>query len=336
MAEHPDMGGLAPAEFDAELKEHYLGRVGLSLPGSLDLSYLSVNFSPPREGEAGPRISFHESPGTSHELPKLFKRSTEIKSFLGQVRLIGEEDLEIFSRPARLISHLTRDSVLDDLRLDLDLPPSPDKLEMDLAIREEWVLLEFSYERELRAEEMKDLKQLQAEAGNELLDWVRAFLPHYRWIGRNESPPANSLATRYGFITPPEGGDGLRANFYSSFEIIRAPEEKSSLDFLTLTARGFPDKSAKRPRPGRMVGGHLGEERKKISGLEEISDPIDPLDKEAILYLEWLDASTAVPTNFNPDYDIALYASATKEELGDLPYYLGLWDIMLNSVRLIK
>ena len=404
------------AEINEPLKTHYLGRAALDLPHSLELGYLSVKFkapgrsgfkraeateeepasggqSAPEDLENCPLITFHESSGGPETEDRvadpadILKSSTEIKSLLGQATALGEEELsETFGRPSKLIIHLTRSTILDDIRSGLDLPPAPDKLEIDLVLKEDWGLLEFSYELELRPDEPREIAILKEDAMHDLIGWVQAFLPRYHWTGLNEKPPEKALATALGFIESPEepapddpevGGDrasarstdrsiteatldhcsAWNADFYGNFSLI-LERPGSTLDFLTFTARGLPRPLLHSPAGGRKVGGHPGEESKNFTRLGEIAAearqkkkaggspkpgpddaPAELTDRpsssgETAVYLEWEDYSQYRPDNFKPLYDAALYASAAKEAPGELAYYLGLWEVMLNSIRL--
>lgn len=329
---------LKPALISGPLLSHYLGRVVLELPDILNFSYLSVRFSLQGSGERLGRITFHENGGApGHdgpplELEVLFRQLTEIKNLLGEAREAGEYQLEEFGRPARLIIHLTRNSVLDDIRADLDLPPAPRKLELDLAIEQDWGFLEFSYE-EICSGNGEELARQTEEAKAGLISWVQDFLPYYQWQGVNQAPPPGALATRFGFIKPLENRPDMAGDYYASFEMPRDDDEKSTLDFLTFTVKTSAAANTEIRAGNRRVGGHQGYESRKLSRLDESSDPNPLPGKELVLYLEWQDLSEAKQVSSEATYDAALYASVTREELDDLSYYLGLWNALLDSVQ---
>lgn len=318
------------------LCRHYLGAASLQLPWSMDLSHLSVKFTLNEMADNSPTITFYESappkrPGEREpELPELFQHSTAIKEYLGQAKPLGpQQDVAYFlDRPARLIRHLTRATLLDDIRDDLALPPSPDKLEMDLAVRLDKVFLEFAYERELAGDELERLDQLAEESQLALLVWVKNFLALYTWTGRNEPPPPGSLATRFGHLSPGFLQAVPQGDFQASFAFDEDQPDLPSLDFFCFTARSRPPREApEEAGHNRVAAGRPGRETRAVNLIGEESDPL------TALYLEWTETVRQQPDNSNPIHDAALYASAPYGEAGRLSYCLGLWELMLDSVK---
>lgn len=335
------------------LKTYYLGRASIKLPESLELNYLSVKIRL-NESLRKTVVTFHETTGGLDangriaEPSEMLNNSTEIKSLMGEASPLGEEELGgLFDRPAKLVIHRTRSTILDDIRSDLELPPAPDKLEIDLALKEDWGLLEFNYEQELKPTDLPELDRLKTSAQNDLLNWLRSFLPCYLWTGRNEKPPAGALATAYGFLRcgqPLDGGKNQDDNqrlffsgdFFGNFTFRGKRGHDSNLDFLTFTARSGPTALKAAPAGGRKVGGHPGEESRNFNWRSSNAQTTGKTQNSETLYLEWEDRSSHPPDNFHPLYDLALYAALPMDRPDERARYLALWETLLDSVQLIK
>lgn len=159
--------------------------------------------------------------------------------------------------------------------------------------------------------------EIMAATRDEAVERIGQLLSLYRWTGRNEQPASGEIALSRGLMPwPPLAEAGYQTNASLHFHSPR-------LDFDLATKIFTAEDPA--PAPGlkkRRINGHWGYEERKF---------YVKLDLSCIL--SWNAVPTEKGSSCDPLFFFWLMTKATDLKPKELPYILGLWDFVLNSMR---
>jgi|GEM_PF-5931368 len=362
-----------PATINEPLKTYYLGNMALEMPESWKMADASTTFFQVGEKDDSRRgyalirkIKFTDKPwsGDQDAAEKLKAELAALKKIQRGIKdgdLSGQEDLsEIFGRPAAIDildtqAYLSKSDYstywqpLNNDRNEMSgsfiqqtdrIWSGRDCIELTLFLVEPQAVYTFEYGEDLAQLTGEEKAELIAAKRKMLIDWVLAFLPRYQWTGGKVAPADGFLATEYGHIAVgkhwPESGYALTARFSRS-HLAGARYNYWLEDHFHITFSSIQRVKNQDTRPNRTVGGYAGKETKKL-GVSVISNKVierlkfwEPL--HLYLGLEWGNLSNEQATKANPGLFIRGNTSSHQRRKQDMAYVLGVWDIMLNSLR---
>lgn len=331
-----------PAAINEPIKTYYIGNMALDMPESWESgSIIDVTFYL-TDQKNSPEINFKDSPlsknhDTSDQLKKKIDSVEKTKgAFEKQAETIVKADLsETFSRPAAIIVSdiAPRPSPFVD-----NVDPDTKRLEMSLFLAEPESLLRFNYSENIVWPSEQEKNDIVADRQKKLIDWVNDFLPRYQWVGHNAPQPKNFLVTENGRIAIGDDFPELRYKLTAHFRQPISQDWKIGR-YLSLWLISYPEWPRRYSRTNRTVGGHPGYETKSLVNFKkDMSETgLDRLKfwkpKAAFMFLSWEDRSTQPPSQEQPAIDIRQVSFSETRGFPDIAYILGVWDIMLDSVR---
>lgn len=324
------------------LKTYYVGNMAVDMPESWKHPETKAKFYLANEKDS-PEISFTDKPWPGDQRVDE-KLKTELAAAEKEQGLFGKkkesiwrQDVsEIVGRPAAIVLSESK-SARSMFKSRYTDNSNIDHLDISLVLVEPQAILKFVYAEDLVWPDGEEKTVVMAAKQKKLIDWVLVFLPRYQWTGHNAAPSVGFLATGYGRIT-------IEKDWPESWHVYEMEARFGGPPALSADFKLFSDLSIsfyshqqlknESAIPNRTVGGHAGEETKKLknhnTGFRKFL-----FWKPSLLWLnlDWKDLSSGPFTEANPDISIRGSAMSYQKGKQGIADVLGAWDILLNSVR---
>lgn len=239
----------------------------------------------------------------------------------------------------------------DDQEEESEIPPyaeidQPEILVLNLRLERTDVQLTFEYKRNLE-EGQKDDQLFLNQIKTEFVALAKNFTARYQWTGKNEKPERGALATAYGYLKPPDPGQGSQPSIvvHPEYKLRHAAAPNRVVPAgLSLLISIKPDLTNADSTPpknstARTVGGLPGFEGSKFDSRFVAGQTIEPDNLHFVDFARsWSDYCEPGDHCRAPSYSMSMgYREfMVKDGQGlydELAYFKGVWDIVLDSMH---